>query len=212
MCMRKRIIAFLTKEGDYKIDKRLAFSWSVFLVHHLAIIAAGVIGFLGDPSPTVVKVLGGEISSYLWSTTFIIFGLQALVARIFRKARAEVVAVLAIAVARLLWCGILVGAVEVGMADKGTLQVAMAIAAGSFFMLGWSLTVLAWLAGWIKVDTGAGSGAHQDGVIIELRDQLQKVVEDRIETQVVENQIVENQTVQNQTVEKPATGGGDEAR
>lgn len=212
MCMRKRIIAFFSAKADYKIDKKLIFSWAIFLLHHTCIIIAGIIGFLGDPSPTVVKVLGGEIASYLWSTTFIIFGLQALLARLFRKARAEVVAVMAIAAARLLWCGILVGAVEVGMADKGTLQVAMALAAGSFFMLGWSLTVLAWLAGWIKVDTGTSSGAHQDEVIIELRDQLQKVVEDRIETQVVENQVVENQVVENQTVKKPATGGGDEVR
>jgi hypothetical protein len=176
MCNRRRKIKkVFTEGGDYRINKKIAFGWAMLLVHHVAIIIAGLIGFFGDPSPTIVTILGGEIASYLWSTTFILFGAQALIARVFRKARAEVVAVLAIAAARLLWCGILIGAVEVGIADQGTLQVALALAAGSFFMLGWSMTVLAWLAGWIKVDTTPG--VHQSEVIIELCDQLQVVVD-----------------------------------
>jgi hypothetical protein len=57
----------------------------------------------------------------------------------------------------------------------------MALIGGSFFMLGWSVTVLAWLAGWIKIDAGVNPEARKAEVMIELRDQLQQVVEKHIE-------------------------------
>ena len=151
MCNRRknRLRKMLQEGGDYSVNRRTFASWIAILCHHVIIIVAGLIGFIGDPSPTVTTVLGGEVASYLWSGTFVLFGSMALIARLFRRARAEVVAVLSIAGARMLWAGILIGAMMTGISSRGGLQIAATLAAGSFFMLGWSLMVLGWISGWI---------------------------------------------------------------
>lgn len=167
-----RLRRYRSKTSDYTVNKGYKLSYGIMTFHHVIVIAAGFAGFIIAPSPAVATVVGGSAAAWLWSGVFVLFGTTALISRLFRRARAEVVSVLTIAAARVLWSGILVWSVAAGLTHPGSLQIALILLAGAVFLLGWSLTTLAWLSG-IPLSTPVG----QATMLKELRDHVREVVE-----------------------------------
>lgn len=162
--------------GSYDVTKAYRLSWAIVLVHHLAVVAAGLVGFLGPPPPSIANITGGEIASYIWSSMFILFGVTGLIARLARKARAEVVAVVCVATARTLWAVILFVSVNMGINDPGSMQIAILMLSGAIFLVGWSMTTLVWLSGAPLSPPGQG----QLVALEELRDVVQSVVDEQV--------------------------------
>lgn len=160
-------------KGDYHVSRAYVLGWLVVVLHHICVIVAGIVGLTGAPSPAVIAVVGGSIATYLWSGVFIAFGTFALLARLTRRVRAEAVAVLSIAAARLLWSGIIFYTVDNDTSPAGSSQVAWLMVAGALFLVGWSLTVLTWLSGAPIVDRRTNSIL----VVTELRDHLQTAID-----------------------------------
>lgn len=167
----RRFKAYRARNSDYQLSRAYKLSWAVVLIHHVIVILAGCVGFWVDPSPVVVAIVGGQVATYFWSGTFILFGCGALFARLMQRARAEAVSVVSIACARVLWAGILIYSIAKGISEPGGLQIALMLLAGAIFLFSWSLTVFIWM-------TGAPiTGVAHTTTLTQLRDQLQEVVE-----------------------------------
>lgn len=125
-----------------KIAKRVENLGSVLLYcHHAVIIMLGVFGIIGDPSPTVEIVVGGDVATTIWSIMFIVFGLLALGCRIanHRKwldtTRSEAVAIIFIGAAMAMF-GIFIAMSTAITHSSGVWQTALALLAASLFLPG----------------------------------------------------------------------------
>lgn len=132
--------------GDYQVGGYRA-GWVVTMAHHLLVVVVGVVGVVGEPSPSAVEVIGYDAAAYLWSVGFILMGASAAVAHIRRRILAEVIAVLGVVMFRFLWAVMIIAGGESGfdIFANPESQVGLSILAGGVFMLGWSLTTLVWL-------------------------------------------------------------------
>lgn len=166
-----RMRSYRARKSEYQVPRGYMLGWSTVALHHIMVILAGAVGVLIDPSPSVTAIVGGTVATWLWSLAFVLFGTTALLARLFNRARAEVVAVVTIAAGRVLWAGILIYSVARGLSDPGSLQVAFMLLAGAIFLVSWSLTVLVWLSG-VPLGTPGSSS-----LIVALRDHLHEVVQ-----------------------------------
>lgn len=170
--LTRRFKSYRKRTSDYQITRAYRLAWATVLIHHIIVMLAGCVGFIVAPSPTVAKIVGGEIATYLWSGTFIIFGFFGLVSRLMHRARAEGVSVASIAAARILWAGILLYSIVINYTDIGTLQLVLMLLAGAVFLIGWSLTVFVWMSG-----APLATPTVNTEIITQLRDQLQEVVD-----------------------------------
>lgn len=110
-----------------------------YVAAHLVIAAAGLVGLVVEPSPSVREVLGMYGFGWTvaaWSATLTLAGVLAAWARLAQRYYAETAAVDLVAAVLLVWA-ILVGIVVAG-GQRSSLQAALAFVAAALLMHGWA--------------------------------------------------------------------------
>lgn len=142
----KRINDRIAERGDYGMNRAYIAGYIMGVLHHVFCILAGIAGFLGAASVALLQASGYGVA-WLWSGIFVLFGTLGLVARFARRASAEGIAVLVIAVGRIIWAAVILVEIAQGRMSQGSVQIALLMASGAFFLAGWSITVFVWMSG-----------------------------------------------------------------
>jgi hypothetical protein len=130
-------------------------AWVVLIAHHVACVLVGLAGFIFETSPSIERTFGNALLENVWSSIFVLFGLLALLARLKAKVMAEMWAIGAIALARGLWCGVIIASAVTRDATSGV-QVGLALGATAMFMTAWALFTIVWNRTGLLVISGSG--------------------------------------------------------